>query len=226
MKKLIALTTITAAIVATSAFGQGFVQFTTGKSQAWDGFTTAGSSALSSKVNVALFWAAQGSTPTVASLLASTPTSGNSTTVESYTAAQAWTDILNGGFTLGQNASSGNANVIQLTAANGGIQYFGGSGFNLAGTAANTAYAMYFVSWDATYATPALAAAANGGAGAAVGWSSVFTYTTVANTGTPSSMSGLAPQFGTFVPVSAPEPSTMALAGLGGAAMLLFRRRK
>jgi len=218
---------VAVSLAATSAFGQGYVQFTTGKSQAYDGFTTAGASALSTKVDVALFWAPSGTTPAVASLLTSTPTTGNSTTVEPYTAAQAWTAILNGQFTLGQNGSSGNSSVIATTAANGGLSYFGGSGFNLVGTASSTAYSIYFVSWDSTYATPAAAAAANGGAGAAVGWSQAFTYTTVNNLGQPSAMSSLTPGFGTFIPFApTPEPATLALAGLGGASLLLFRRKK
>jgi hypothetical protein len=32
-------------------------------------------------------------------------------------------------------------------------------------------------------------------------------------------------KFGTFIP-SVPEPGTMALAALGGASLLMFRRRK
>jgi hypothetical protein len=32
--------------------------------------------------------------------------------------------------------------------------------------------------------------------------------------------------FGTFSPVVVPEPTTLALAGLSGASLLLFRRKK
>jgi hypothetical protein len=62
----------------------------------------------------------------------------------------------------------------------------------------------------------------------------VFNYSYVAGpvpgpAGTPGNMNAFfngtsGPQFGVIATV--PEPATMALAGLGGLAMLMFRRRK
>jgi len=220
MKRIIALSLIAASLAATSAFGQGYFQFTSGKSQAYDGFTTPGASAPSANVNVALMWAAAGTTPTVDSLLTSTPTSGNSATVESYTAAQAWADINNGQFTLAVNSAT-SANVIAKTAANGSFSYNGGVSFGVNGTSPGT-YTIYEVSWNAAYADPTTAAAA----GSAVGWSAPIQYTAVNATGFVNPTLGQFPGYGTFVPAATPEPGTMALAGLGGLSMLAFRRRK
>lgn len=111
MKKIIALTVLTTSLVATSSFGQGWLQLNTVRSQVYDGFTTAAATAISSKVDVALFWAA-GANVADPLPLTSTVTTGNSTTTASYTVAQAWSEILGSSFTLAQDATAGNANVI------------------------------------------------------------------------------------------------------------------
>jgi hypothetical protein len=221
MKKLIALSLLVASFAVPSAFGQGYFLFTTGKSQVYDGFTTAGTSVLSSKVDVALLWAASGTTATLP--VTSTDKTGNSTTVASYTDATAWTDIAamlsTGGWTEAVNSST-SLSVQTTSASNGGLSYNSGVSFGITGTLASTAYSLILVSWDSTYSTLAAAEAA----GAAVGWSSVFSYTSSTSIATPSNMSGLAPAFGTFA--SVPEPCTMALLGLGGLSLLVIRRRK
>jgi PEP-CTERM motif len=220
MKKILALSLLAVSIAVPSAFGQGYFTFQTGKSQAWDGFTTAGTSALSSNVKTAFLWAAG----TVASPMpiASTPTSGNSNTSESYTVASAWSAILGGTFTIATNAANSQI-AVQNTAANGSITYNGGVSFGVAGTSPSTTYSIFIIGWGGNYSDP-FTAAANG---AAVGWSTVFQQASLTSIGTGPNFSGLGANFGVFAPaVSTPEPSTMALAGLGGAAMLLFRRRK
>ena len=223
MKKIITIGLVVASFAATSSFGQGYFLFTSGKSQAWNGFTTAGVSATSSLVDTSFLWAPAGTTSPMAALLASTPTTGNSTTVENYTVAQAWTAILSGGFNLATN--NGGSVVVQATAANGGIAYNSSGTFPILGTANNgtTAYTVFMIGWNSAFATPALAAAV----GSAVGWSTAFQYTPSkdAITAAPS-MSSQGANFGVFIPVVVPEPTTLALAGLSGASLLLFRRKK
>jgi len=228
MKKLIAISLFTVWLAATSSFGQGYFIFGTAKSQAYDGFTTLGVSTLSTSVDTAFLWAPANTTPDVAAAtgLASTPTSGNSSTfpIGSYYAPyQAWNAILDGQFTLAVNNDT-SALVTQPTAANGTINYNGNAPFPVAGTTPNTTYTVYMISWDAYYATPALAAAAFGGTGSAVGWSTPFQYTAYTQISVLiTSMTGLAANFGTFGPV--PEPATLALAALGGLSLLAFRHR-
>ena len=221
MKKIIALSLVAVSLAATSSFGQGYFLFTSGKSQVYDGFTTAGVSALAATVNTSFLWGNAATTPTVDALLTTTPKTGSSTTQESYTVATAWSDILNGQFTLAVNSSS-SATVVQTTAANGGIQYNSGLGFGVTGTSPGATYTVYMISWPSAYATPAAAQTA----GSAVGWSTPFQYTAVTSIGTPNPMASQAASFGTFVPAPIPEPATMALAAIGGASLLLFRRRK
>jgi len=233
MKKIIALSIVAASVMATSAFAQGYFNFTTFKSQTYDGFTTPGVSAVGNTCDITFLWAPAGST--VSGLpLTSTPTGGNNTTVESYTTAQAWTAILNtvnAGWTAAVNVSGG-VSAVQQTSANGSATYNGGATFGVAGTSGQTQgqitgvnYALYLVAWNASAGATTLAAAAADNA--SVGWSTVFTYTSGLN---PSSSVGsfqaLSPNFGVFTPAATPEPGTLALAALGGAAMLFIRRKK
>jgi len=224
MKKIIALGLVVASMAATTAFGQGYFLFTSGKSHVYDGFTTPGAAATSANVDVAFLWAAGTPTPLVDTFLTSTPTSGNSSTTELYTVGQAWTAILNDpNFTLAiDNGSSAIAIAKTVASPAGSFSYNSGTDFAVTGTAANATYTLYQISWNSAFATPSAASAA----GSAVGWSAPFSYTSVANIGTPASMSTGA--FGTFVPfvASVPEPGTMALAGLGGLSLLAFRRKK
>ena len=222
MKKIIALTLLAGTLAGTSAFGQGFFVLASAKSQAWDGFTTPGVSGVGATVNTAFLWAPASTTPAVDTLssLANTPTPGNSTTAEaSYTTQTAWTAILNGQFTLAVNSAT-SATIIQLTAANGSITYNGGISFGVTGTTVGTTYTIYEIGWSSAFATPAAAAAAGG----AVGWSTPFQDTAVASNGTATAFT--ASKFGVFSPVVVPEPTTLALAGLSGASLLLFRRKK
>ena len=221
MKKLVIISTLIASFAGLSAFGQGYFQFATAKSAVYDG---SGASAVvaGTGVDVAFLWAANGDVPSVDSILASVPTTATSAS-SGWTTASAWTAILNDpNFHLMVNSGSGNALAITPSTAVGAINYAGGGLF--AGDALATpltAYTLFIIGWNTaggTLTTPALAAAAN----ATVGWSAPFSYTANQSTGTPVNMSGH--QFG--VAGIIPEPTTMALAGLGGLALLAIRRRK
>ena len=100
----------------------------------------------------------------------------------------------------------------------------GGASFDITGTSVSTAYTLMLVSWNGSlYSTLAAAEAAGNGA---IGFSAPIQYTS--GTGPTDNTVASAPfaQFGTFVPAIVPEPGTMALAALGGASLLLFRRKK
>jgi len=213
MKKLVIIGTLIATFSG-AAFGQGYFLFTGGKSTVWDGSGSV--AARTSNINVAFLWAASG-TPLVDSIAASTPTTAT-TANQTWTAAAAWTAILTDPtFTLALNANAGNAVAVQQTLSTGAFSYNGGAVFPVLNSLATT-YQLFEIAWSSAYATPQLAAANNG----MVGWSAPFTYTATVFTATPNPMNGTA--FGTGGLV--PEPSTLALAGLGGLGLLLFRRRK
>jgi len=214
MKKIIALSLVAGSLVATSALGQGYLIDQSGRSAVYDGFTTPGAAALDTKVDVALFWAAAGTTPTVDGLSTSTPTSSNA-----GVSTAAWTDILNGQFTEAFDSTALNGLVVTATTTKGIVSYNGGFSFGIQGTAVGSTYTLYEVSWNAAYNTAQAAAAAN----SAVGWSAPVQFTLFGATD-PTITSPTFSQFGTVV--TTPEPTTMALAGLGGAALLAFRRKK
>jgi hypothetical protein len=219
MKKLVIISTLIATVAGT-AFGQGYFQFTSNKSQVWDGFTTPNTATRSSLVNVSFLWSASTvAVPAVSSILASTP---NTTTVggSTWAAADAWAAILTDpNFTLALNANAGNAVVVGQSLSTGSITYNNNAVFGIAGTTASVAVRVFEIGWSSGYATPQLAQAGN----SAVGWSAAWNYTPSAFTGAPTAMNAPS-QFGTGGIV--PEPSTIALAGLGGLSLLLFRRRK
>jgi hypothetical protein len=220
MKKIAIITSLILTVTGLPSFGQGYLSFGGGSRSAWDNFTTPGTAATAATVNVAFLWAANGSAlPNGLNAIApTTATNGAPINV-----AAAWSSIMSGGaFQFATNSNTGLLVVQGPTGANGSWNYAPGgiATFGLAGTAPSTTYSMFVIGWSAQYADPFTAAANN----SAVGWTSVFTDTLVANTGTPSAM-GIN-KFGVLAPAAVPEPATMALFALGGASVLLFRRRK
>jgi hypothetical protein len=217
MKKLIIIASLITSLTSLSTFGQGYFYFATGKSQVWDCFSSA-SPQRATTVNVAFLWAPSGSMPMVDSIMTSTPTNGQAF----FSASLAWNDILmDQNFTLAVNSANDQVAVAQST-TRGNLYYNNGYAFEVSGTSVATTYSVFMIGWDnagGTLTTPTLAAAA----GAAVGWGSPFSYTATAYTATPNSMMGVEPPFGV---IGVPEPSTLALAGLGSLSLLLLRRRK
>jgi len=171
---------------------------------------------LSTNVNVAFLWAANGSVPTVSTLMTSTPPGYADTLGLS---AMAWEDILaDPNFTLAVNNANSGVAVAQ-SAANGSLNYNGGAAFGVSGTSPGVTYSLFMIGWSTAYATPAIAAATD----SFVGWSAPFSYRCYQLTEAPTSFAGLTGQFGVG---GLPEPSTLVLASLGGLTLLLLRRRK
>jgi len=151
--------------------------------------------------------------------------------LNTYSTATAWGDISNSltagyFFINGTNSPAGPA-VALITGATGTFGYNNFTAWFVNAGSASTSYSAYEIAWNTVgglYLNPTAAAAA----GVAVGWSQEFTYTTGLGSTLPTTLAaGNVGYYGVGGVVSAvPEPSTMALAALGGASLLLFRRRQ
>jgi len=210
MKKLI-LTAALSAATALSGFSQGQVIFqNSGVNAGLYFYSTTGTKAASG---------------TLASQAAALSTSTGVIDIGLYWSTQAFTDAAQG--TL--------ADTVTMSTTQAGA--IGGGTVILGGTAAGQQVYVQVFAWDSTYATPDAALAANALFGA---WSAGAANTTYGAVGAAQLTSGLtvspapgAPIFGTGVGqfgkaalLSSPEPTTIALGGLGAAALLMFRRKK
>lgn len=216
MKKTLALITLALTLSGLSALGQGYFLLNGPARGVWDGFAPGFPPHLAPTMNVAVLLGPTSSVPQITLILNSTPTNG----YPLLPGPTEWNAILNDpNFHLAVDANT-SATVIMPNHANGSWTYTTTGGFSsipIAGTSPGT-YKVFAIAWDKNYATPLTAAQA----GASVGWSSPFFYDAVDFIGTPSTFaaSGFVP-FGIVIP----EPSTFALASLGGFALMLFRRR-
>ena len=207
-----------ATLAGISAFGQGYFLLGGNAGAVWTSPSAGGPSRGPAVYDVALLWAAGSSvTPAVDSIMPSTPTNF----AGSINATAAWNAILSdGNFQLAYNNNTA-LPVQTVDGANGNFAYNAATSFPISGTSASGGSAtLFIIAWSNAYATPALAQAA----GSILGWSAPFNYSYTSVIGTPLSIaaSGFAP----FGVAGVPEPTTMALAGLAGLSLLLFRRRK
>lgn len=232
MKKLIAILATAIGVVGFSACGQDWVTVadSAGNYVVWDGFTTPGTEKVAGAgdVTIDVLWALGG---TADPLGAASPTNGTS----SASAEATITSMLASGWTLAQNYDSGagTAALGTVSTTTGGTQgakggsvvaYNGGNPFEInqsaTGPSGGTIELLYV--------------AMNGGASSyatasALGWSSLYNEpigltASDPNATTPQTF-GVAN--GNAIGVNpVPEPATLALAGLGGLATLMLRRRK
>jgi len=128
----------------------------------------------------------------------------------------------------GTNFTSGRI----FTAATGSGQFFDGSTVTLAGITAGTGNAdvnnvqLFLRGWTGAFADYASAFAAASVGTAAVGQTAVFSNPTGgAGTALPANMVGWLVN-NPLILAPVPEPTTLALGGLGIASLLLFRRKK
>jgi len=211
-----------------SSFAQGNVNFQGGLNQVK--VNTNSTFVQMSGVNVTLLFSTASVLPAVDGIAMQNAGSGalsssfvtNGTT---FTAATAWAAILGDGnyFQVNGTGAQASSAVLAQTAGTGAWVYNASSSYSAANVTAGTTYYAYVVAWIGSETTLAAAAAA----GDALGWSQSFQYTPTSGVTGATSTSGLEGKFAVYAPiVAAPEPSTMALAALGGASLLLFRRRK
>jgi hypothetical protein len=233
MKKIIAISLLTAAVATTSAFGQGYLTIASASGQVFSGL---GSTAVAgdTSLNWALYWAPNSTANPMPGAASTSSTSGNNTTTvgqAGYSASQAWSALNGSAFTLAVDATDNTGNPVIDNVQPTGIAIYWtldsfapGASFGIQGTGASS-YSFMEVAWSAAYSSPSAAAAANG----AIGWSYVSSYGPLP-TDPSATAAANGPAFGAygvFAPVTAvPEPGTMALAAIGGISMLMFRRRK
>ena len=220
MKKLIL--TIGIATVSASLFAQGYFVFQTASRTVWDDWSVLKNKADGSN-NVA-FLIGTG-TPAIITAAGGKVATNALALPNNLSAATAWSDILSDpNFKVATNLATANAAIIQ-TSTLGAVSYNGGNPFVVSNTAAGGgSITVFLIAWNSVYSTPWDASAAS----SPLGWSAAFTYNYAAGpvpgpVGSPGNMNTLVSSFG-VAPV--PEPATMALAGLGGLSLLLFRRRK
>ena len=220
MKKLALVITLFTSI-GMNAFAQGYVVFATTKNNVYDEFTDPGVGVPApGDVNVTFLWASVGTPDPLGTGI---PTAE----YDPYTGYSAIPSMLSSGWTIAENAGNGNAEAdvaVASGAAQGGIGYNGGVAFKLAGTTGGDTYEFVVIGWDNQFGDPTLEEGMDDGA--ALGWSGSFDYMTGATSGSVVdvfSNSGESP-FGVD-PIPVPEPTTIALAGLGGLSLLRVRRK-
>ena len=212
MKKYLVTLAITA--LATSAFAQGTVVFNNNSSGLVKQWTSASDHTLISVPklggSVQLFAASAGVSLNPLGAVGAGGYSANYANLAAFLAANTgWSAI----------ATTG---ILPIAAGqyNGGTQTIGSGG-----AGANAQY--FVVGWTGAFANYDAAMAAGSGF---IGVSSVFTTTTGNPTtippGTATTLSSTFTGMTLATVTSVPEPSTFALAGLGAAALLIFRRRK
>jgi hypothetical protein len=225
MKKNLIIAAVIA-VSAVSSFAQGFINFQGYVGEVKNNYTTPGTLVNTAGLYVQLFYATGNNVAlNVASVAASTAATTPSLT---YNTATAWSSITGDSNFHAVEGVSSAPTAFSTTTGTGGFTYNSSAAYQ-ANNLPVGAYTFYMVAWYAgvsgTDNTIALASAA----GDYVGWSKAFNYTTTVSASPPPATmnSALIPAFfvgGSIAPT--PEPGTMALAALGGASLLLFRRRK
>ncbi|MGB8368428.1 MAG: PEP-CTERM sorting domain-containing protein [Limisphaerales bacterium] len=222
MKKTLVLATV-AAFAALSAYGQAGIYYYGFGHNVGNNYTTPGTVVYNTGIDVELFFG-PASTATAVSTIANSSSPASLT----YDIETAWADIT--GDTAFQPVPGTNGTpvaVFQSTAIGAGL-YNNELEYQVNSLSAGTTYTFYEVAWytdGGLYNTLSEAADDD----TFVGWSQAFQYTPVSTTGAPPPTPTPMTEYlvgdylvGGFIP----EPSTIALAGLGGLSLLLFRRRK
>jgi hypothetical protein len=240
MKKQIALLAAVLAVSGFTALGQGYVTLSTGTGQFWNEYTTPGVGIRDNTgLDVAFLWAPSGTSD----LLASQGTSQYQSSTGGAVANQVATNgvasisaagslsnivtmITTGGWAFATNDTTGSAGFNTLISggdtSKGAYTYANGLAGGLVqilGASGAENIELIAVAWNASAAS--LTAAGD------IGWSNPISYLTGASSTDPNGGVSLTAmnQFGTAV-IAVPEPTTLALAGLGGLSMLFLRRRK
>jgi hypothetical protein len=217
MKKLLIVTAL--AVASVGAFAQGNILISASHSIYGNG-TLAG--AQNDYAALLLFTSQTAAQAAANGALASSATTGSPTSAGSYSTANAWTSLLAGAIQV-DGTTAGTPAVFQDTGTTGSGSYNGSTSYTCDNITGGTAYYAIMIAWAGSDTTIAAAS----GNSDLVGWSKVFSYTPSVPPATAPTMSSSVGTFGVGGTIAAtPEPTTVALAGLGGLALLGLRRKK
>lgn len=233
MKKLIAILATAIAASGLTAFGQDWITFATSGTTIWDnsGGTPSFDAAAAGKMDAILLWAPTSATDNLPSIGTAFGLRGTGTALDQVgTNAVAWgavnpigsiSNLLSSGWSVATDMGS-SAYAVATTGTGtlkGQATYNAGSPFQCLGItgASGSSVEEIIVAYNASASSWATASA--------IGYSNPFANTVGTASTDPNSTASEASanQFGV---VSVPEPTTLALAGLGGLSMLALRRRK
>lgn len=207
MKKLLTLSAIT--LLAVSAFGQGQVLFNNLDKTATPNIlapvhmdTLTGALLSGTQARAALLGG-----PAATGIGSSLANIGNLTMLANPTDGSTWVNFRTGGA----------AGYVSVGAT--GARILNNVGYNSSAMLQMVAWTGNFSDWASAYN-----AAKGGDLTVKIGWSSTWNVTTTTSPTDPAFPRNLG--LTEFAVAIVPEPSTLALAGLGAAAMLIFRRRK
>jgi len=214
MKKSI-LTLAILGLTAAGSFAQGYFLFAGAKSTVFDNFTSPGTSSPSSGTAYVGFLIGSSSASFGAASVATNATVASPAPITTALAnGFSWATDVNGG---------GIVSVLTgtTTLGKGGWNYNASTAFQVGNTATTGTYTVVPVAWNA-------AAGANPVTGFGsfldIGWGNAIQYSAGTQLSTLPTFSGAGVLPFGVAPI--PEPTSFALAGIGAAAMMIFRRKK
>lgn len=232
MKKLIAILATAIAAVGFSACAQDWITFETSGTTIWDNSkgTPSFDAAAAGSLDAILLWAPVGTSDTLPSVGTSFGLRGSGTALDqvatnavSFGSVTAIADIqamLSGGWAIAADMGSG-SNAVANTGTGtlkGQAEYNSGNPFEVSGVTGASGSSIEEI-------VLAYTAASSWSSASAVGWSNPFNNT-VGSAATDPNATATQSSANQFAVVAVPEPTTLALAGLGGLSMLFLRRRK
>ncbi|HOX57721.1 MAG TPA: PEP-CTERM sorting domain-containing protein [Candidatus Paceibacterota bacterium] len=221
MKKLLGILALTA--LTTSLFAQGTVSFgnQTGLVKQWTSKDNSTVITLPKGTGYVQLFAAPKGSEVVAPMFTAGADGKQFANFSSLAAFLAANPPFAGGL-----GASGAPSAVLVNTGNG---IFNGGTFTLQGVAGGASASYFALGWTGAATTFDLALEQALAGNALIGMSGVFTTATGDPLATPPGAAAITRNtFGgiTLAPAFIPEPSTFALAGLGIAAMMIFRRRK